>query len=103
MNSFAFMTATAIVFGRGTTAGAARRAVSMGHHIFVLYSAKVLRPDWLGAALHDQVCTVHAFRWAKSLRPNFSLPRSLPPGGQRWSCPSVAVLSSTSARWWPQW
>lgn len=61
MHSFAFMTATEILFGRGKSGEAAKRAASLGRHVFLLNGANPTRADWLAKALVAQGCTVTRF------------------------------------------
>jgi alcohol dehydrogenase class IV len=60
MPPFAFMTATEILFGRGTSAQAAGRAASLGRRVFLVHGNPA-RADWLALALQAQGCTVTRF------------------------------------------
>jgi alcohol dehydrogenase class IV len=61
MHSFAFMTATEILFGRGKAAEAAGRAAAIGRAVFLLHGANAVRADWLASALYAQGCKVTRF------------------------------------------
>ncbi len=71
MDSFAFMTATEILFGRGKSAEAAGRAAAMGNAVFLLHGANAMRADWLAVALKAQGCNVT--RFAVSQEPDTTL------------------------------
>ncbi|MDZ4311620.1 MAG: iron-containing alcohol dehydrogenase [Cypionkella sp.] len=60
MSAFAFLTATEILFGRGTAAQAAARAKALGGTVFLLHGSPA-RADWLGDALAGQGCKVTRF------------------------------------------
>lgn len=60
MTAFAFLTATEILFGRGTFAQAAPRVAAMGQAVFVLHGTPA-RADGLVQALQAQGCTVTRF------------------------------------------
>ncbi|GLS88185.1 alcohol dehydrogenase [Cypionkella aquatica] len=60
MSSFAFLTATEILFGRGQAAQSAVRAKAMGTQLFLLHGTPT-RADWLAEALAGQGCSVTRF------------------------------------------
>lgn len=61
MHSFAFMTATEILFGRGKSREAAARVAGLGRRIFLLQGATPARADWLAEDLAARGCQVARF------------------------------------------
>lgn len=59
--SFAFATATEILFGRGQAGVAAGRIAAMGRHVLLVHGSNPARSDWLHRALRDQGSTVTGF------------------------------------------
>lgn len=60
MPAFAFLTATEILFGRGTALQAAGRVKALGRSVFLLHGTPA-RADWLADALAGQGCEVTRF------------------------------------------
>lgn len=60
-NTFSFMTATEILFGRGQGAEAPARVAALGRRIMLVHGATTARSDWLATALAAAGCEVTRF------------------------------------------
>jgi len=60
-DSFGFLTADAIRFGRGTAAGVAAAVAGHGRAVLLVHGAQATRSDWLRRDLVAAGCTVTAF------------------------------------------